>query len=143
MNSNNFEKHNFKSLSEDFIYSLLLKEVQKIGYTDEFFLNDFSAILFYIPSKQIVEKFNQYDSNSIFNKSINVIYYDKQFFNNICTSRHYNEDGKYTINDIHTNKPTKLYTCKRCGGFVNPCLILKIDNESFQEHISAFNLNLK
>ena len=143
MNSNNFEKHNFKSLSEDFIYSLLLKEVQKIGYTDESFLNDFRAILFYVPSKQIIEKFNQYDSNSIFNKSTNVIYYDEQFFNNICTSRHYNKDGEYTVNDIHTNKPTKLYTCENCGSLKKPCLILKIDNESFQEHISAFNLNLK
>lgn len=142
MNSDNFEKHNFKSLSEDFIYSLLLKEVQKIGYTDESFLNDFRAILFYIPSKQIVEKFNQYDSNSIFNKATNVIYYNNQFFNNICTSRHYNENGEYTINDIHVNKPTKLYTCQNCNS-LKPCLILKIDNESFQEHISAFNLNLK
>lgn len=143
MNSNNFEKHNFKSLSEHFIYSLLLKEIQKIGYANESFLNDFSAILFYNTSNQIVEKFNQYDSNSVFNKAINVIYYSKQFFHNICTSRHYNEDGEYTINDIHTNKPTKLYTCKKCGSLVKPCLILKIDNESFQEHIFAFNLNLK
>lgn len=136
---NNFQKRDFHNLSKNFTYFLLLKELQRIGYRDDSFMNDYYAILYICDSINIIKKIRQCGSENKFYGYNNVIYYDKSFFYFRCTNYILHNDSN--LKDCKTKQRTNLFLCKECNNY-KPCLILNIDNNC-NNYISAFRVNLK
>ena len=138
---NNFIKRNFYNFSKDFAYYLLLKELQKIGYNDDSFINNYYAILYECNSTKIIEKFDNYAADNIFGTIYNVIYFDKKFFHYRCLNSILNNDSRLV--DCKTKQKTNLYLCKECASNKKPCLVLKINDNDLNNCVSAFKINLK
>lgn len=138
---NNFIKRNFYNFSKDFAYYLLLRELKKIGYNDDSFINNYYAILYECDSTKIIKKFDNYVTDNIFGGIYNVIYFNKKFFSNQCHDYNLNNDS--CLVDYKTKQKTNLYLCKKCVSNKKPCLVLKINDNDLNNCVSAFKINLK
>ena len=138
---NNFQKRDFHNLSKNFTYFLLLKELQRIGYRDDSFMNDYYSIIYICDPINIIKKIRQCGGENIFYGygGNNVIYFNKNFFQLKCTYFVLNND--LYLKDCKTKQRTNLFLCKECYNS-KPCLILDINNDC-NNYISAFRINLK